>query len=75
MYSKENSFMIQRIKLNNENNKTFKRKKHYKEDDSLDSLPPVIYKKYITEGTNTDNNFINEKIIIKKEIIPLIFYQ
>ena len=75
MYSKENSFMIQRmIKLNNENNKTFKRKKYYKEDDSLDSLPPVIYRKYITEGTNTDNNFINEKIIIKKEIVekPII---
>ena len=72
--SKENNFTIPKtIKLNDENldfsnkkNKGFKRKKYYKNDDSLDSLPPIIYRKYITEGTNTDQILFNE---IEKEIL------
>ena len=82
MYSKENDFMIQKtVKLNEENiHKGFKRKKYYKVDDSLDSLPPVIYRKYMTEGTNTDKIILNDiqiqtdKNYIEKEIIekPII---
>ena len=73
---------IKILKLNNQNNddylikknKSFKRKKYYKDDDSLDSLPPVIYRKYKTEGTNTDNDLFDEikpkfRGIIKAKII------
>ena len=77
MFTKENDFMIKILKLNNQNNddylikknKSFKRKKYYKDDDSLDSLPPIIYRKYITEGTNTDNYLFNEIKPIFREII------
>ena len=82
MFSKENDFMIKILKLNNQNNddylikknKSFKRKKYYKDDDSLDSLPPVIYRKYKTEGTNTDSDLFDEikpmfREIINEEII------
>ena len=82
MYSKENDFMIQKtVKLNEDNiHKGFKRKKYYKVDDSLDSLPPIIYRKYMTEGTNTDKIILNDiqiqtdKNFIQKEIIekPII---
>ena len=74
--------MIKILKLNNQNNddylikknKSFKRKKYYKDDDSLDSLPPVIYRKYKTEGTNTDSDLFDEikpmfREIINEEII------
>ena len=82
MFSKENDFMIKILKLNNQNNddylikknKSFKRKKYYKDDDSLDSLPPIIYRKYKTEGTNTDSDLFDEikpmfREIINEEII------
>ena len=82
MFSKENDFMIKILKLNNQNNddylikknKSLKRKKYYKDDDSLDSLPPVIYRKYKTEGTNTDSDLFDEikpmfREIINEEII------
>ena len=82
MYSKENDFMIQKtVKINEDNiHKGFKRKKYYKVDDSLDSLPPIIYRKYMTEGTNTDKIILNDiqiqtdKNFIQKEIIekPII---